>query len=301
MGKTSVPTKNLCPDIGSMSEDSSDSECETLLNLVMNSQPSTSTDSGGQQKKDSPNIDDDADLRELTKEHESGDSVGAALKSEQLAKLLNKMFRSKMGETILKEKLERQVRPENCAYAKVTRCNTGIWRKLRENMSKLDLQMAKMQQPLVKGIIPIAQVADTAMGAKSLNLDEIQLVKKRCLEALSLLTHVNYELIIQRRFLMKPDIGSEFGSLCSPVVPFTDNLFGDDLQKHLKDIGDQNKIGAKLQRGTKANYSPASGTSFGRASHNQNRPKNQHSRGPQYPGKKYPHKGNQFRAPNKDS
>ena len=71
-----------------------------------------------------------------------------------------------------------------------------------------------MQQALVKGIIPIAQVADTAMGAKSLNLDEIQIVKKRCLEALSLLTHVNNELNIQRRFLMKPNIGSEFGSLC---------------------------------------------------------------------------------------
>ena len=76
------------------------------------------------------------------------------------------------------------------------------------------------------------------MGAKSMNLDEIQLEKKRCLGALSLLTHVNYELNIQRRFLMKPDIGSEFGSLSSPMVPFTDYLFGDDLQKHLKDIGD---------------------------------------------------------------
>jgi len=29
-------------------------------------------------------------------------------------------------------------------------------------------------------------------------------------------------------------------------LPFTDFLFGDDLQKHLKDIGDQNKIGAKI-------------------------------------------------------
>ena len=32
--------------------------------------------------------------------------------------------------------------------------------------------------------------------------------------------------------------------LCSSDVPVTDFLFGDDLQKHLKDISDQNKIGA---------------------------------------------------------
>ena len=112
---------------------------------------------------------------------------------------------------------------------------------------------------------------------------------------------MNYEFNIQRRFLMKPDVGSEFGSLCSPMVPFTDYLFRDDIQKHLKDIEDENIIGAKLQRGTKANCSLASGTSFGRASYNQNKPKNQYSRGPQYPGKTYPHKGSQFRAPNKGS
>ena len=68
-----------------------------------------------------------------------------------------------------------------------------------------------------------------------------------------------------------------------------------------KDIEDENKIGAKLQRGTKANYSHAFGTSFGRASYNQNKPKNKHSRGPQNPGKNYPQKGSQFRAPNKGS
>ena len=72
----------------------------------MNSQPSTSADSGGQQEKHSHNSDNDADLRELTKEYESEDSFGAALKSERLAKLLNKMFRSKIGETTQKKNEE---------------------------------------------------------------------------------------------------------------------------------------------------------------------------------------------------
>ena len=47
MSGSSVPAKMLCPDIGSMSEDSSDPECETLLNQVMKFQPSTSADSRG--------------------------------------------------------------------------------------------------------------------------------------------------------------------------------------------------------------------------------------------------------------
>ena len=45
---------------------------------------------------------------------------------------------------------------------------------------------------------------------------------------------------------MKPDIGKDCAALGSPHVPFRDLLFGDDLQKQLKDIGDVNKIGAKV-------------------------------------------------------
>ena len=104
MSKSSVPAKNLCP-VGFMSEDSSDSGCETLLSQEMNSQQSTSADSRGQQDNHSPNTDNDEDLRELIKEYEYKDSVGAALKSEQLSRLLNKMFRSKIGESTLNEKL----------------------------------------------------------------------------------------------------------------------------------------------------------------------------------------------------
>ena len=63
---------------------------------------------------------------------------------------------------------------------------------------------------------------------------------------MSLLTHASYEINMQRRLLLKPDIGREYSALCSSQLPFTDLLFGDNLTKHLKDIGDQNKIGAKI-------------------------------------------------------
>ena len=90
-----------------------------------------------------------------------------------------------------------------------------------------------------------------------LDKEGLQLIKQFGLGALSLLTHVNYELNMQRKQLMKPDIGKDYAALCSPHVPFTDLLFGDDLQKQLKDIGDVNKIGAKVQnhRGPQRNPS----------------------------------------------
>ena len=63
---------------------------------------------------------------------------------------------------------------------------------------------------------------------------------------------------MQRKQLMKPDIGRVYASLCFPHVPFTDLLFGDDLQKQLKDIGDVNKIGAKVQ-GHRGPHRPQTG------------------------------------------
>ena len=123
---------------------------------------------------------------------------------------------------------------KNCANAEVTRVDAGIWRRLREHTKKRALHLFKMQQvELVKGIIHVARITDKMMSAKSLDPEHVQAVKKLSLEALSPLSHENYEINIQRRFSMKPDIGPEFESHCSPLAPFTDYLFGDNLQNHL--------------------------------------------------------------------
>ena len=89
-----------------------------------------------------------------------------------------------------------------------------------------------MQQALVKGIIPVAWLKDLTMSEKhGLDKEGMQLIKHFGLDALSLLTPVNYELNMQRKQLMKPDIGKDYAALCSLHVPFTDLLFGDGLQR----------------------------------------------------------------------
>ena len=193
-----------------------------------------------------PLVDEDEFLSELVKEYESDDTVGNSLKSEQLAKLVNKMFRCKLSEKNLKDCLDRQERPANCEAAKLLKFNPGIWRRLREFAKKRDPQFYKIQQALIKGILPVVRIADKLMTVKSANTEECQEMKKLGLEAMSLLTHASYEINMQRRLLLKPDIGREYSALCSSQLPFTDLVFGDDLQKHLKDIGDQSKIGAKI-------------------------------------------------------
>ena len=239
----------------SMSASTDSNERQDLYNSVLNSKDDES------EHETTRSGDEDEFILELVKEYESDDTVGDGLKSEQLAKLVNKMFRCKLSEKNLKDRLERQERPANCEAAKPPKVNPGIWRRLRELTKKRDLQFYKIQQALIKGILPVARIADKLMVAKSADAEECQEMKKLGLEAMSVLTHASYEINMQRRLLLKPDIGREYSALCSSQLPFTDLLFGDDLQKHLKDIGDQNKIGAKItpaHKGTRP-YSGKSG------------------------------------------
>lgn len=141
--------------------------------------------------------------------------------------------------------MDRHARPANCDAAKPTRVNAGIYRQLGEYTKKRDFNLYKIQQVLIKGIIPVIKIADLCMSS-NLNGEKGQQAKRLALESLSLLTHTNYESNIQRKLFMKPDIGKDYTALCSPHVPFTDWLFGDDLQRQLKDIGDENKIGARV-------------------------------------------------------
>ena len=64
----------------------------------------------------------------MQKEYEAEDSVGKDIQNPQLAKLLDKMFCSRLPDQVLKDKLELQDRPENCETAKPMRVNAGIWR-----------------------------------------------------------------------------------------------------------------------------------------------------------------------------
>lgn len=61
---------------------------------------------------------------------------------------------------------------------------------------------------------------------------------------------------------MKADIRKEHASLCYSHILFTDMLFGDDLQKQLKDIGDVNKIGAKKKHSKSNAYAYSQFSSY---------------------------------------
>jgi len=104
-----LPAKKPAKDSSSSSSDQHENEedIQTLMDKVEGED--------GDLEAEEP--EEDEILADLEKEYESEDLTGKSIHSPQLAKLLNKMFRNRLPDKLLKEKLERQARPENCDTA----------------------------------------------------------------------------------------------------------------------------------------------------------------------------------------
>lgn len=74
-------------------------------------------------------------------------------------------------------------------------------------------------------------------------------------DAIALLGAANYQLNMRRRESITDELNNDYRHSCSPTVPFTDFLFGDDvkLSKQLKDLTEEKKVGKNL---AKPSYRP---------------------------------------------
>lgn len=186
------------------------------------------------------------DMDQIIQLYETDDAPGEPLVNDKLANLVNKMIRNKLPEKQANEKMEQYKRPKNLDNLKVPQVNPGIYRKLREVTIKKDRYARHMQNALVKGMIPLARITDVLTTQNAVQGEDLQMLKKLAIDAMQFFAEANYELNIQRKMSMRNDIGQQYAALCSPQVAVTDWLFGDDLAKEMKEIGDQNRIGNKF-------------------------------------------------------
>jgi len=62
-------------------------------------------------------------------------------------------------------------------------------------------------------------------------------------DAISLLSHISFEILQRRRESIRPLLHKDYASLCSSTMPATNFLFGEELQAQLSHIRASNKIG----------------------------------------------------------
>ena len=165
--------------------------------------------------------------------------------SEKLTNIANKRWLQKLGDDQLKEKLEKYHRPENCEKLAVTQVNPEIWGKLNRFARAKDLKFSCLQEQVTKVGHIVLKSTEHLLKAK---VDSSKLcpgdLARMNTNALALLGHVCFEITQRRRESIKPSLHKDYDMLCSPTVPVTSLLFGDDLQTELTHIRATNKIGS---------------------------------------------------------
>ncbi|XP_067025278.1 uncharacterized protein [Acropora muricata] len=171
----------------------------------------------------------------------------------QFAGILKEVMRVKLDDEVLSETKNLYIRPENCECLEPTQVNHLIWDKLKHDTKSNDLKLQKIQANLLKGIIPIVSVIEQLVKVQdkiSPEILDIAPLIKTATDSVAILGAANFGINMQRRDNIKPELNADYKHLCSPTVPFTDFLFGDDpdLSKQLKDLAEATKVSKKISK-----------------------------------------------------
>lgn len=191
--------------------------------------------------------------------------------AEATAAVINTAMRASVPSSREKDLLDRVLRPDNCPALSVPKVNPEIWREMKKATRDSDVSLQKIQQCLLKGIMPLVHVMDSLRSSKDREaLSQLG-------DTFKLLALASTHLSTKRKELIAPDLAFQYKQLCSANKPVTQLLFGDELQKNLRDIKEAQSVGVKLasppHRGDyrgRARYSPA-GRGYQQINNNNNR------------------------------
>ncbi|XP_038067019.1 uncharacterized protein LOC119737026 [Patiria miniata] len=167
----------------------------------------------------------------------------------QLASIANSIMRDKLSDDKVKDMYKTYNRPKNCEKVIPTKVNKLIWDNMSSSTRSQDVKFQKIQTSVIKSVVPVLQLSEQLLQAskkKELDKLDIKPLLRNATDAIALMANANYQLNMRRREFIKQDINPNFKHLCDTTVQFTEQLFGDDLPKQVKDMSEVNKVGLKL-------------------------------------------------------
>ena len=142
---------------------------------------------------------------------------------------VTKILENGMGENKKEEIFVHSLPPENCERLDIIKVNSEIFNNAKKVVRAQDLQMRKIQKPLIASINELVYHTDkfikVGKGEESelpgMN-DTLQVLVK----ATALIAEASHELDLRRRQNFKSDLKPEYKTLCSDNEPVTTLLFG---------------------------------------------------------------------------
>ena len=145
----------------------------------------------------------------------------------------------------LKDLYAKYKTPANCKYLCVPKVNFELWHDLSKESKSKDLGPQELQKGIVKASQPIIQLFDSALSARKSSMDPNVLLPLLA-DAVTFLGHASFLTSLKQREFLKPDIARPYQSVCNRSNAITTCLSEDKSPKHVKEIGEVNKISRKV-------------------------------------------------------
>ena len=167
--------------------------------------------------------------------------------AEVIAQRVNDACSKKAMDSKLKDLYEKYRTPANCKYLCVPKVNSELWHDLSKESKSKDLGLQELPKGIVKASQPIIQMFDSALKArKDKSSMDPNVLLPLLADAVTFLGHASFLTSLKRRECLRPDIAKPYQSVCNKSNAITTCLSGDELPKHIKEIGEVNKISRKV-------------------------------------------------------
>ena len=167
-----------------------------------------------------------------------------------VASFVNKMCTQEPDWEYFREVSERYAtQPKNCKYVVVPEMDKTVANNFARLDANREKQLVSIQKNAVKSVVANTKLLDMLKSLKQDNPDcEVtQEMYNLAKDSVFLAAHTSFKLSSHRRCNAKSNVADSFVGICDTAKnPITDKLFGDDVIKACKDIGDDSRAMEKV-------------------------------------------------------
>jgi hypothetical protein len=196
-------------------------------------------------------------LPQLDSEEKSGPRV-----LDKLATAVNAAVSNRSVKEAISNIAKNYFRPENCIYLCAPKVTAEIWNAIDSQSHTEDLVLKKS---IYLGLVPIIQLAEQVVNPNT-ELDRGS-IKTALTDSLSLIGHAQFYISQRRRFNSRPYLNDKYKPICNSDVPLTNELFGNDGHKKIKELGHPTKIPIGATTSNYSKYDRRGRLSFRRSDH----------------------------------
>ena len=123
----------------------------------------------------------------------------------------------------------------------ITRVEPLVWDIIQSDTRSADIKLQKIQASITRELMPLILAAQKCVEANT-HLININDVFPAMSDSIAFLADATHTLNQLRRDSIKADLKPDFKALCANKNPVGTTLFGDEVEKQIKEIGETHKI-----------------------------------------------------------